>query len=265
MLRLRTVFAPALGPLAKDYLDSVAGYIARYEAAIGPTRLEGFSVVSSPTRPASACPRSPISANRCCDCPSSVTARSVTRCCTTGGETASIRITPAATGARLTTFMADYAYARKTAAPTEPPRCAAAGCVTSARFPPGSAMPLREFHLASPWRPRRPSVTAMPAIALVMLRRANRRQSFEQGLRDFWQQWRFRSAGWKDLQHAFGTGGAARISGRLRAMAAVASAPQLRLESPASGSDLQVRLGQDRPAYQLDVPLRIITAQGAAM
>ena len=42
------------------------------------------------------------------------------------------------------------------------------------------------------------------------------------------------------------------------------SAPQLRLESAGKqGSDLQVRARPGPPAYQLDVPLRIITAQGA--
>ena len=102
------------------------------------------------------------------------------------------------------------------------------------------------------------------AMLFVMLRERIGRQSFEQGLRDFW---RNGASGARAERPAarLPNRRAARISGLLRAMAAVALGTAATAEESAGkqGSDLQVRLGQDRPAYQLDVPLRIITAQGA--
>ena len=62
-------------------------------------RVRGSATIRSPSsascrarrRPGSACRRSPISASRCCGCRSSARPRSATRCCTTGGGTASTR------------------------------------------------------------------------------------------------------------------------------------------------------------------------------
>ena len=122
MLRLRTVFAPALGPLAKDYLDSVAGYIARYEAAIGPYPFEGFSVVSSPTPTGFGMPTLTYLGE-------SVLRLPFIRHSSLGHEVLhnwwGNGVYPDYASGNwsegLTTFMADYAYARKTAAPTRMP------------------------------------------------------------------------------------------------------------------------------------------------
>lgn len=263
MLRLRTVFAPALGPLAKDYLDSVAGYIARYEAAIGPYPFEGFSVVSSPTPTGFGMPTLTYLGE-------SVLRLPFIRHSSLGHEVLhnwwGNGVYPDYASGNwsegLTTFMADYAYAQDSGA-DKAAEMRSGWLRDLSAIPPGSAMPLREFtsrhHGAS-----QAVGYGNAAMLFVMLRERIGRQSFEQGLRDFWQQWRFRSAGWKDLQHAFEQASGEDLGVFFEQWLRWPSAPQLRLESAGKqGSDLQVRLGQDRPAYQLDVPLRIITAQGA--
>ena len=110
---------------------ALPAHCTRAGSARTPTRRSASCRARRP--PASACRPSPTWASRCCDCRSSATPRSATRCCTTGGATACTRTTRAATGPRgsppswPTTPTASRPARRPRA------RCASPGCATSPR------------------------------------------------------------------------------------------------------------------------------------
>ncbi len=262
-LRLRTVFAPSLGPLADGYLDSVAGYIARYESAIGPYPFGGFSVVSSPTPTGFGMPTLTYLGE-------SVLRLPFIRHTSLGHEVLHnwwgngvYPDYPTGNWSEgLTTFMADYAYAEE-AGSDKAAEMRASWLRDLAAVPPGSTTSLRAFtsrhHGAS-----QAIGYGKAAMLFVMLRDRIGAASFEHGLRTFWQDWRFRTASWRDLQHAFEQASGDDLQTFFTQWTTRSSLPSITMTSASRhGDTLHLRLGQDSPAYQLDVPLRIIGPHGS--
>ena len=257
-LRLRTVFAPSLGPLADGYLDSVAGYIARYESAIGPYPFGGFSVVSSPTPTGFGMPTLTYLGE-------SVLRLPFIRHTSLGHEVLHnwwgngvYPDYPTGNWSEgLTTFMADYAYAEE-AGSDKAAEMRASWLRDLAAVPPGSTTSLRAFtsrhHGAS-----QAIGYGKAAMLFVMLRDRIGAASFEHGLRTFWQDWRFRTASWRDLQHAFEQASGDDLQTFFTQWTTRSSLPSITMTSASRhGSELRLRLDQRAPAYQLDIPLRVV-------
>ena len=100
-----------------------------------------------------------------------------------------------------------------------------------------------------------------------MLRREIGVDSFNEGIRLFWNRHRFQAAAWNDLQRAFEDASHRELDAFFTQWLDRTGAPCLRLARSAtersdSAFGLKIWLEQDDPPYALTVPVRITTADG---
>lgn len=263
-VRLRTYFHPQIAELARAYLDSIAGYLDLYEPWIGPYPFSGFSVVSSPTPTGFGMPTLTYLGIDVLRLP-------FIRSTSLGHEVLhnwwgnGVYPDPArgnwAEG--LTTFMADYAYRER-----EGGGAAArlAWLRDYASMPPGDDLALARFtsrtHGAS-------QVVGYNKAAMVffMLREAIGVAAFDEGLRRFWREQRFRVASWTDLRSAFERASGRDLAAFFDQWLSRPGAPELRITHATAvptlaGWRLNVALAQGAPPYALCVPLAIRTSGG---
>ena len=197
-LRLRTYFHPDLSrsPQAISIRSQAISICTqadrRYPFSV-------FSVVSSPLPPASACPPSPTWASMCCACLSSVRPRSDTKCCTTGGATASTPITRAATGPRGSPTSWRTTPTAKRAGPEAARAARLAWLRDYAAMPPAEDRPLARFTSRTHGAPQIVGYDKS-AMLFFMLRDLIGEAAFDKGVRGFWRTYRFRIASWDDLR-----------------------------------------------------------------
>src|SRR3990172_5479970 len=100
-----------------------------------------------------------------------------------------------------------------------------------------------------------------------MLREGIGAAAFDEGVRRFWREQRFRIASWNDLKSAFEYASGRDLAAFFDQWLSRAGAPELRIAdaravSTINGWRLNVTLTQGAPGYALSVPLAIRTAGG---
>jgi hypothetical protein len=265
-IAVRTYFHPEIAELSSAYLDTAAGYLARYSKAIGAYPYAGFSIVSSPLPTGFGMPSFTylgIDVLRLPFIRTTSLGHEVLHNWWGNGVYVDWERGNWCEG--LTTFMADYAY--KEDESESAAREMRLGWLRDfAALPAERDRPLREFtsrtHDAS-------QIVGYDkaAFAFLMLRDEISPAAFAAGLRIFFAEHRFRRASWADLEQAF-----ARASGRdLHAFFSQwldrRGAPSLVVErasaeQTASGYRVQLSLAQGEPAYRLRVPISVETERG---
>lgn len=265
-LRIRTYFGAALADLAPAYREAVAGYVARYAAAIGPHAHAGFSVVECPLPAGFALP------GVTCIGPT-VLRLPFIRATSLGHEVLhewwgnGVRVDPRRGNwsEGLTTFMADYAYREE----------AGAAAALAARLqwlrdlaalPAAADVPLEAF------RARHDTATqsvgyAKAAYVFFMLRERLGEAAFGAGLRRFYADWRGRAAGWDELRAALEVASGSDLREALEPWLTRPGLPaptlvDARAEPVADGWRLALTLHQPAPPWPLRLPLGVDTDAG---
>ncbi|MFC5302570.1 M1 family metallopeptidase [Azospira restricta] len=261
-IRIRTWFHPELASLATGYLDDSARYVERYSRLIGDYPFALFSVVSSPTPTGFGMPGLTYLGRDVLRLP-------FIRATSLGHEVLhnwwGNGVYPDWAKGNwsegLTTFLADYAY-------KEDEGEAAAldmrlGWLRDlAAVPPGADTALRDFVA------RRHGISSIvgynkAAMLFLMLKDEIGADVFERGLRRFWHEQRFRSAGWAELEAAFAREAGRPLRGFFKQWVERAGAPALQLAAAErQGDALAVTLTQRGAGspYALAVPLRLVFA-----
>ena len=263
-VRLRTYFHPEIAELARGYLDSIAGYLDLYERLIGAYPFSEFSVVSSPTPTGFGMPTLTylgVDVLRLPFIRSTSLGHEVLHNWWGNGVYPDAARGNWAEG--LTTFMADYAYRER-----EGDEAAArlAWLRDYASMPPGDDLALARFtsrtHGAS-------QVVGYNKAAMVffMLREAIGAAAFDDGVRRFWREQRFRVASWDELRSAFERASSRNLAAFFDQWLSRPGAPALRITHAQAvptitGWRLEATLAQGAPAYALSVPLAIRTSGG---
>jgi len=263
-VRLRTYFHPRIAELARGYLDSIAGYLDLYERWIGTYPFSGFSIVSSPTPTGFGMPALTylgIDVLRLPFIRSTSLGHEVLHNWWGNGVYPDHARGNWAEG--LTTFMADYAYRERDGGGAS---ARLAWLRDYASMPSGDDTALARFtsrtHGAS-------QVVGYNKAAMVffMLREAIGAAAFDEGVRRFWLEQRFRVASWNDLRSAFEHASGRDLAAFFDQWLSRPGAPELRITNAAvvptaDGWRLNVTLAQGAPPYALSVPLAIRTAGG---
>jgi len=265
-LRLRTYFHPEIAPLAGGYLDSVLGYIDRYEGSIGAYPYSEFSVVSSPTPTGFGMPTLTYLGIDVLRLP-------FIRATSLGhevlhnwwGNGVGVDYARGNWSEGLTTFMADYRYKEDQGA--DPAREMRLEWLRDF-----AAMPASEDRPLNRFVSRRHGASQIvgynkAAMTFFMLRDLVGGEAFDAGIREFWRAQRFRAASWSHLQRAFEQASQRDLSAFFTQWLDRAGAPALRIaeaRAVASGKSWQVtaNLVQGTPPYTLQVPLLLRTERG---
>lgn len=261
-ITLRTLFHPEIEHLSSGYLDAVAGYLALYEGWIGPYPYEIFSVVSSPTPTGLGMPTFTYLGIQ-------VLALPFIRATSLGHEVLhnwwGNGVFPDYEAGNwsegLTTFMADYHYAKVQG--TERAREMRLGWLRElSAVPDGTDPPLISFTA------RHHGISqavgySKAAMLFVMLRDRIGEGAFDRGIRRFWSEQAFRIAGWDALRAAFEVESGQDLSRFFDQWLNWRGLPSIELRTARNVADgVEVTLTQASPTYDLDVPVRIYYGDG---
>ncbi|MGG7645891.1 M1 family metallopeptidase [Rhodovulum sp. YNF3179] len=264
--RIRTYFEDGDADLSAAYIDAAAGYLARYEAEIGPYPYDSFAVVSAPipvglgfaglTYVARSILSHPYMRGRSL-------AHEVVH--SWWGNAVAVDYAAGNWAEGLTTFQADYALAEAEGA-------AAAREMRLewlrglAQLPADDIGALRDFRSAA-HDGRQAVGYGKAALVLHMLRDEIGPAAFRAGIRRFYAAQESEVAGWADLADAFGAAAGRDLSGFFDQWINRPGLPEIRLDAAEAidtggGPALRIALSQSGPAFRLAVPLRIDTAAG---
>lgn len=270
-LRLRTYFPPALDAepgLAEAYLHDSARYIARYSARIGAYPFTEFSVVASPLPTGFGMPTLTYLGEQVLRLP-------FIRATSLGhevlhnwwGNGVLVDYARGNWSEGLTTFMADYAYKEEQSE-------AAAREMRLGWLRDFAALPMDGQQALAAFRSRTHGAAAAvgygkAAMVFVMLRDLIGEAAFDRGIKLFWEQNRFRIAGWKELQLAFEQASGRVLADFFRQWLDVAGGPKVALEQAYfvaqgnGGGVLHVELSQSGPTHTLHLPLQMEDGSGS--
>lgn len=268
-LRLRTYFHPEIAALAAGYLDSISAYIELYQDWIGTYPFTEFSVVSSPLPTGFGMPTLTymgIDVLRLPFIRFGSLGHEVLHNWWANGVYVDWESGNWSEG--LTTFMADYTYAeQKSAAAGRDMRLA--WLRDFAALTEGQDQALRTFtsrsHSAS-----RIVGYHKAAFLFLMLRDKIGEAAFDQSLKLFWEERQFRVSSWDDLRHAFEKSSGENLQAFFAQWLTREGAPRLTVQdatvhlnddSPQTYS-VAFSLPQPAPAYELNVPVVLKTANG---
>jgi aminopeptidase N len=260
---LRTWFHDGLDHLARAYLESVIGYIDRYERAIGPYPFDIFSVVSSPTPTGFGMPTLTYLGIDVLRLP-------FIRHTSLGHEVLhnwwGNGVYPDAAGGNwsegLTTFMADYAYAADEG-PHRAREMRLGWLRDLSAIDDGTDRPLAAF------TSRHHGVSqavgyGKATMLFVMLQDHIGTEAFDRAMRRLWEAYRFRAVGWDDLRRVFETEAGEALERFFEQWLTRRGLPEVHLvDAQHDGKSLRITLTQTGAPYQLRVPLRIDTSSGA--
>ena len=265
-ITLRALLHEEVAELGAGYLDATERYLRLYEDWIGPYPYGSFSIVSSPTPTGFGMPTLTYLGIDVLRLP-------FIRDTSLGHEVLhnwwGNGVYPDyATGnwsEGLTTFMADHAY-REQAGPAAARELRLAWLRDLAALDAGQDRPLREFTSRTHGSDQVVGYHKA-AMLFVMLRDTIGSDAFDQGLRAFWSEHRGSIASWEDLRTAFERTSQRDLAGFFAQWLNRAGAPNLRLVSAQAVRDadqwrVDITLGQDRPAYQLRVPVAVDAGSG---
>jgi hypothetical protein len=270
-LRLRTYFPPALDAepgLAEAYLHDSARYIARYSARIGAYPFTEFSVVASPLPTGFGMPTLTYLGEQVLRLP-------FIRATSLGhevlhnwwGNGVLVDYARGNWSEGLTTFMADYAY-------KEEQSDVAAREMRLGWLRDFAALPMDGQQALAAFRSRTHGAAAAvgygkAAMVFVMLRDLIGEAAFDRAIKLFWEQNRFRIAGWKELQLAFEQASGRVLADFFRQWLDVAGGPKVALEQAYfvaqgnGGGVLHVELSQSGPTHTLHLPLQMEDGSGS--
>jgi aminopeptidase N len=261
-IRIRTYFGEAELSLAEGYLDAVERFIRRYAAQIGPYPYKVFSVVSSPIPTGFGMPTLTYLGRQVLGYP-------FIRDISLGHEVLhswwgnGVRVDPVrgnwAEG--LTTFMADYAY-REDESTQAAARMRHGWLRDYAALPPRGERPLSSFRA----RHHTASATIGYGKAAMMFHALRARlggETFDKGIRSFWDKHHHASAGFDDLRKAFEQASGLSLVDFFDQWLDRTGAPLIQLTqarmAEGSSSEVEVELTQDTDPYDLLVPLRFFS------
>ncbi len=265
-VRIRTYFHAELAGLATDYLRASAGFLQRYQRLIGPYPYANFHIISSPLPVGMGFPNLTYVGRTVLPLPF-MRGRSLAHEVLHNwwGNGVAIDYPTGNWAEGLTTYMADYALAEEEGS-ERAEEMRLAWLRDFAALPAGRDIPVTAFvgkrHDAG-------QVVGYNKVAFIfhMLRQELGDEVFYAGLREFWQQQRFRIAGWAELRRAFASAAGRDLSWFFEQWLERMGAPRLSLGDVAvspEGDAFRVTLTarQDSPAYRLVVPVVIDTDAG---
>jgi hypothetical protein len=266
---LRTYFHTDIAALADGYLDSVQRYLDLYEAQIGPYPFTEFSIVSSPTPTGFGMPTLTylgVSVLRLPFIRNTSLGHEVLH--NWWGNGVYPKVATGNWSEGLTTFMADYAYREQAGA--DAAREMRLGWLRDlAAVPPGQDRSLKAFTSRTHGTSQIVGYNKS-AMFFLMLRDMLGTETFERALRRFWNEQKFRVAGWRDLERAFEAESGSALAPFFTQWLERPGLPALRIAEAgrvASGRihRVQFTLAQGAPAYALRVPVRVQTERGNEM
>ncbi len=262
-IALRTLLHEEVADLGAGYLDATERYLRMYENWIGPYPYGSFSIVSSPTPTGFGMPTLTYLGIDVLRLP-------FIRDTSLGHEVLhnwwGNGVYPDyATGnwsEGLTTFMADHAY-REQAAPEAARELRLGWLRDLAALGAAQDRPMREFTSRVHGSDQVVGYHKA-AILFLMLRDAIGSDAFDRGLRAFWVAHRGSIASWEDLRAAFERASQRDLAAFFAQWLDRSGVPNLRLETAtavkaATGWRIDFTLSQDRPTYQLRVPVAVQT------
>ena len=267
-IRLRTYFHPEIAELSAAYLDKAGDTLDHYQDLIGDYPFPAFHVVSSPLPVGLGYPGLSYMGARVLRLPFILdTSLGHEVLHNWWGNGVYVDYANGNWAEGLTTFMADYAFAEAEDA---------ARAMRLRWLNDYAALPATRDEPVSAFVGRGHGASRITgynkaAMLFLMLRDEIGQAAFDAGIRRFWEDHRFRRAGWRDLRRAF-EDAADRDLGRFFAQwLDQAGAPGLRLKSVHAepldgGADGRHRVSftlvQDAPAYALSVPVTVETGDG---
>ncbi|SEN48340.1 M1 family metallopeptidase [Nitrosomonas marina] len=265
-IRLRTYFHPQISQLADDYLATVKRYFELYESWIGAYPYTEFSIVSSPTPTGFGMPTLTylgINVLRLPFIKNTSLGHEVLHNWWGNGVYPDYKSGNWSEG--LTTFMADYTYKEQESAKAA--REMRQGWLRDfAALEPGQDAPLTAFtsrtHGAS-------KIVGYHKAAMFffMLRDLIGDELFNRSIQGLWNMQRFKVTTWSNLQSIFEIISAQDLSFFFDQWLNRTGAPSLTIteawqEPTDFGHRLHITLQQPEPAYQLRVPVAILTDEG---
>lgn len=266
-LAARTYFYAEESGLADLYLNRTVEHLRRLEARVGPYPYPGFAVVAGPLPVGYGFPGLTYVSRQILHLPF-MQAGSLAHEIAHGwwGNAVRVAYEEGNWAEGLTTYVADYALAEETGA-AKAAEMRLAWLRDFNALPPGRDTPLRSFvgkeHDAG-------QVVGYGKAAMVfhMLRQEAGETGFDDGLRRFYQDHRFRRASWRDLRRSFEAATGRDLGPFFAQWLERPGAPRVELgeavrrRSTTGGHEVGLTLRQDTPAYSLLVPVEIDTEAG---
>jgi hypothetical protein len=266
-LRIRTYLHPELAGLADDYLKASAEYIRHYAEEIGPYPYADFHVVSAPLPVGLGFPNLTYVGRRVLPLPF-MRGRSLAHEVVHNwwGNGVAVDHARGNWAEGLTTYMADYALARRRG-PEAAREMRLSWLRNFAALPPERDIPVARF---TSKRHDAAQVVGYDKVAFVfhMLRHELGEADFGAGLRRFWEDQRFGVAGWADLQRAFQQTSGRDLAWFFDQWVRRAGIPRIELvEARREGAEgdfqVAVTVRQGRPHYRSRLPVVIDTLVGS--
>ncbi|KAA0582802.1 M1 family aminopeptidase [Azospirillum sp. Sh1] len=261
-LRLRLYRHPEQTGLADGYLGLSEQAIAAGSARIGAYPFDGFSIVSVPPPVGLGFPGLTAIGRAVLPLPF-IRSQSLTHEIMHNWWGNGVRVGEGGNWAEgLTTYMADYAAAQARGA--DAARAMRLDWLRDyAALPAERDRPLTAF-LSKTHDASQIVGYGKAAMLFHMLEAESGHDVFDAGIRRFWSEHAFQTAGWSDLRHAFETASGRDLGGLFSQWVERRGAPMLTLvDARADGDGVRLTLRQEADApYALSVPVRLETAAG---
>ena len=265
-IRLRTYFHAELEGFADVYLDTAGAYIRRYADAIGDYPYADFHIISAPLPVGLGFPNLTYVGRNIVPLPF-MRGRSLAHEVLHNwwGNGVAVDYATGNWAEGLTTYLADYALERDKGA--EAARAMRVKWLRDyAALPEERDLPVRAFrskqHDAS-------QVIGYNKVAFIfhMLSIEIGRQAFDEGLRTFWREQRFRTAGWDDLRAAFERSSGRQLGWFFEQWLERAGAPRPalgghRVERVDGGYRTSIEILQPVAGYRFQLSALLITEDG---
>ena len=263
-VRLRTYFHRDIAKYAERYISTAAAYIRQFSALIGDYPYDDFHIISAPLPVGLGFPNLTYIGRRIVPLPF-MQGRSLAHEVLHNwwGNGVAISAAGGNWAEGLTTYMADYRLTAKSG--PEAAREMRLGWLRDfAALPGADDVPVIAFksktHQAS-------QVVGYNKVAHIfhMLHRRLGEDHFNRGMRLYWTKYRFKTAGWTDIQAAFDEATGQDLDWFFRQWLDQRGAPRIELAAATvmrgeKGDILSVSLRQDRPVYRVAIPIEIKTA-----
>jgi aminopeptidase N len=265
-LRLRTYFEPDLAGLSDDYLQASEDYIRRFSDRIGPYPFHDFSILSAPLpvglgfEGLTYIGRQvlPLPFMRDQSLPHEILHN-------WWGNGVLVDYDTGNWAEGLTTYMADYGLTAERS-PDAAHEMRLGWLRDFAALPPERDSTLAAFKARVHGAAQIVGYNKS-AYLFLMLNDLLGDDAFRRGTQLLWSRHGFRRAGWADLRTAFELASAKDLSAFFRQWVERRGAPALRIEDVSArhlgdGYELIVKIRQDEPAYQLEIPVTVETSAG---
>lgn len=264
-ITLRTYFVPGLKSLSTDYLQSTAGYIDHFSKAIGDYPFSSFSVVSGPLPVGLGFAGMTYIGEKVLRLP-------FIRFTSLGhevlhnwwGVALKVNYLKGNWAEGLTTYMADYAFAKKR--DQDKGKQIRTGWLRDyAALPPRRDRAVRSF---TSRRHDAAQIIGYNKVAFIfhMLEGKIGKADFDKGIRNLWTRHKFSTADWSDIQAAFEQASSQDLDVFFRQWVDRSGAPGLVLSDiKKNGENLSFTLSQPGLSYALQVPIRLVTSKGEEM